>query len=85
MDVKSCRRDFCKKNSFMKWLATLFSTLFRQNYLHKVFVFGLLCPSSGIVKNTPFRKLELFSSSGEGVADTHSVVKGKGKVVPVLN
>jgi hypothetical protein len=32
-----------------------------QNY----WVFGLW-PSSGILENTTFRKLDLFSSSGEG-------------------
>jgi hypothetical protein len=32
-----------------------------QNY----WVFGL-CPSSGILKNTTFRKLDLFPYSGEG-------------------
>jgi hypothetical protein len=32
-----------------------------------------LCPSSGILKNTAFRKLDLFPSSGEGVGDTYSV------------
>jgi hypothetical protein len=32
-----------------------------QNY----WVFGL-CPSSGILNNTTFRKLDLFPSAGEG-------------------
>jgi hypothetical protein len=43
-------------------------------------VFGL-CPSSGILKtqkNTTFRKLDLFPSSGEGTGDTYSV----GPVTP---
>jgi hypothetical protein len=31
-----------------------------------------LCPSSSILKNTTFRKLYLFSSSGESVEDTYS-------------
>jgi hypothetical protein len=39
-------------------------------------VFGI-CPSSSIPKhtkkNTMFRKLDLFPSSGEGVGDTYSV------------
>jgi hypothetical protein len=35
-----------------------------QNY----WVFGL-CPSSGILKNTTFWKLDLFLSPGEGVGD----------------
>jgi hypothetical protein len=38
-------------------------------------VFGL-CPSSSILKtqkNTTFRKLDLFPSSGEGTGDTYSV------------
>jgi hypothetical protein len=38
-------------------------------------VFGL-CPSSGILKtqkNTTFRRLDLFPSSGEGTGDTYSV------------
>jgi hypothetical protein len=38
-------------------------------------VFGL-CPSSGILKtlkNTMFRKVDLFPSSGKKVGDTHSV------------
>jgi hypothetical protein len=38
-------------------------------------VFGL-CPSSGILKtlkNTMFRKLDLFLSSGEGTGDNYSV------------
>jgi hypothetical protein len=35
-------------------------------------VFGLR-PSSGILKNTTFRELDLFPSSGEGVGDTYSV------------
>jgi hypothetical protein len=30
-----------------------------------------LCPSSGILQNTMFRKLDLFPSSGEGVGDTY--------------
>jgi hypothetical protein len=34
--------------------------------------FGL-CPPSGILKNTTFRKLDLFPSSSEGVGDTCSV------------
>jgi hypothetical protein len=37
--------------------------------------FGL-CPSSGILKtpkNTTFRKLDLFPSSGEGTVGTYSV------------
>jgi hypothetical protein len=33
----------------------------------------LVCPSSGIVKNTAFRKLDLFPSSGEGNRNTCSV------------
>jgi hypothetical protein len=32
-----------------------------------------LCPSSGVVKNTAFRKLDLFPSSGEVVGDTYPV------------
>jgi hypothetical protein len=32
-----------------------------------------LCPSSGILKNTTFRKLDLFSSSGVGKRGTYSV------------
>jgi hypothetical protein len=32
-----------------------------------------LCPSSSILKNTTFWKLDLFLSSGEGVGDTYSV------------
>jgi hypothetical protein len=32
-----------------------------------------LSPSSGILKNTMFRKLDLFPSSGEGMQDTCSV------------
>jgi hypothetical protein len=40
-----------------------------QNY----WVFGLF-PSSGILENTTFRKLDLFPSSGEGVGeDTYPV------------
>jgi hypothetical protein len=35
-------------------------------------VFGLY-PSSGIVRNTNFRTLDLFPSSDEEVADTYSV------------
>jgi hypothetical protein len=35
-------------------------------------LFGL-CPSSGIVKNTTSRKLDVFPPSGEGVGDTYSV------------
>jgi hypothetical protein len=31
------------------------------------------CPSSGILKNTSFRKLDLFPSSGEEVEDTYYV------------
>jgi hypothetical protein len=34
--------------------------------------FGLR-PSSGILNNTTFRKLDLFPSSDEGVGDTYSV------------
>jgi hypothetical protein len=30
-------------------------------------------PSSGILRNTTFRKLDMFPSSGEGVGDTYSV------------
>jgi hypothetical protein len=37
----------------------------------RVFFF-LLCPSSHILKNTTFRKLDLFPSSDEGVGDTYS-------------
>jgi hypothetical protein len=40
----------------------------RQNY----WVFGL-CPSSGILENTAFRKLDLFPSSGWGGGDTYYV------------
>jgi hypothetical protein len=36
-------------------------------------VFGF-CPSSGMLKNITFRKLDLFLSSGEGVEDTYSVL-----------
>jgi hypothetical protein len=32
-----------------------------------------LCLSSGILKNTAFRKLDLFPSSGERVRDSYSV------------
>jgi hypothetical protein len=40
-----------------------------QNY----WVFGLF-PSSGILENTTFRKLDLFPSSGEGLGeDIYSV------------
>jgi hypothetical protein len=39
-----------------------------QNY----WVFGLF-PSSGILENTTFRKLDLFPSSGGGGEDTYSV------------
>jgi hypothetical protein len=47
-----------------------------QNY----WVFGLF-PSSGILENTTFRKLELFPSSGEGAGeDTYSV----GPLGPVI-
>jgi hypothetical protein len=35
-------------------------------------VFGS-CPSSGILKNTMFRKLDLFPFSGVGVGGTYSV------------
>jgi hypothetical protein len=35
-------------------------------------VFGI-CPSSCILKNTTFRKLDLVPSSGEGMGDTYSV------------
>jgi hypothetical protein len=31
-----------------------------------------LCPSSSILKNTTFRKLDLFPSSGEGVGNIYS-------------
>jgi hypothetical protein len=38
------------------------------------FFFFLLFPSSGILENTTFRKLDLFPSSGEGGGeDTYSV------------
>jgi hypothetical protein len=33
---------------------------------HRISVFFLLFPSSGILENTTFRKLDLFPSSGEG-------------------
>jgi hypothetical protein len=36
-------------------------------------VFILLYPSSGILKNTTFRKQNLFPSSGEGAGDIYSV------------
>jgi hypothetical protein len=40
---------------------------------HNYWVFGFF-PSSGILKNTTFRKLDLFPSSGEGGGeDTYSV------------
>jgi hypothetical protein len=45
------------------------------NLIQDYWVFGL-CPSSGILKkqkNTTFRKLDLFPSSGEGAGDTYSV------------
>jgi hypothetical protein len=32
-----------------------------------------LCPLSGILKNTTFRKLDLFPSSIEGVGESYSV------------
>jgi hypothetical protein len=35
-------------------------------------VFGI-CPSSGMLKNTTFRKLGLFPSLGDSVGGTHSV------------
>jgi hypothetical protein len=38
----------------------------------KYWVFGLF-PSSGIVENTTFRKLDMFPSSGEGVGEDTSV------------
>jgi hypothetical protein len=38
----------------------------------RLLVFGL-CPSSGILKNTTFRKLDLFPCSGEEVRYTYSV------------
>jgi hypothetical protein len=41
-------------------------------FIRNYWVFGL-CPSSGILKNTTFRKLDLFPSSSEGVGDTCSV------------
>jgi hypothetical protein len=42
-----------------------------QNYC---FFFFLLFPSSGILENTTFRKLDLFPFSGEGGGeDTYSV------------
>jgi hypothetical protein len=37
--------------------------------LYSYWVFGLR-PSSGILRNTTFRKLDLFPSSSEGVGDT---------------
>jgi hypothetical protein len=35
-------------------------------------VFLRLCPMSGIVENTRFRKMDEFPSSGEGVGDNYS-------------
>jgi hypothetical protein len=32
-----------------------------------------LCSSSGMLKNTPFRKLDLFPFSGEEMGDTYSL------------
>jgi hypothetical protein len=49
-----------------KWALTVVHNI--RDY----WVFGI-CPSSGIIKNTTFRKLNLFSSSGEGVGCTYSV------------
>jgi hypothetical protein len=37
------------------------------------YCFFLLCPSSGIVKNTTFQNLDLFPSPGEEVGDTYSL------------
>jgi hypothetical protein len=45
-----------------------------QNY----WVSGL-CPSFGIIKNTTFRKLDLFPSSDEGVGDAYSVLTNRGQ------
>jgi hypothetical protein len=42
--------------------------------------FSILCPLAGILKNTTFRKLDLFPSSGEKVGTISSVgsVRNKG-------
>jgi hypothetical protein len=46
-------------------------------------VFGL-CPSSGILKNTTFRKLGLFPSSGEGLGDLERPNPNQWKETPTL-
>jgi hypothetical protein len=44
-----------------------------QTFSHNYWVFGLF-PSSGILENMTFRKLDLFLSSGEGGGeDAYSV------------
>jgi hypothetical protein len=56
------------------WIS-LFSFLQPRYLIQDYWVFGL-CPSSGILKtqkNTTFRKMDLFPSSGEGTGDTYSV------------
>jgi hypothetical protein len=43
-----------------------------ENTVEIIEFFGL-CPPSGILKNTTFRKLVLLPSSGERMRDTYSV------------
>jgi hypothetical protein len=47
-------------------------------------VFGFY-PSSGVIKNTTFLKMDLFSSSGEGMGDTYSTGSCRKNSLPSLN
>jgi hypothetical protein len=62
--------------SFGKWNGSKNTVTVRIRkvfFSQKYWVFGLF-PSSGILENTTFRKLDLFPSSGEGgEEDTYSL------------
>jgi hypothetical protein len=46
------------------------NTIPSRDLIRDYWVFGH-CPSSGILKNTTFRKLDVFPSSGEGLGSTY--------------
>jgi hypothetical protein len=60
--------------SLVKYVGTCIRVHYFWNDTLHYWVFGI-CPSSGMLKNTTFRKLDPFPSSGEGVGDTVGCVR----------